>query len=212
MSSGFNRRYFCKNENGRDLFYLDFVFVAGTDLIFIEHSLKYNISNHQPAKILLDKLIQNNIAEVERRGFITLLCDFIKTIPGIEEYYFQDEVLSLNGKYLEDNYSTIEWLIEKKYLPDFTPFTATCNSIFFDAFRGILTTELNSNHLTSISREHFEELIINNEKLQLEYVENYSPNTQFFCLRKEYNHMFYEVYIMTLNQHIRLFFIHAYPQ
>lgn len=212
MNSEFNTRFFCKNEHGRDLFYLDIVFVQGTDLIFIEHSLKCNVTAHPTAKILMDKIMQNPITEEERQGIITELFDFIKTIPGIEEFYFQNEVLNSDGNFLEYYASTIESLIEEKYFPDFTPFSCSCNSIYFDAFKRILANELNAKLLIPITREHFEELIINRKALQLEYIEYYSHDAQFFSLRKEYNHMFHEVYILTNKKQIILFFIHVTPE
>lgn len=212
MSSEFNTRFFCKNKHGRDLFYLDIVFIEGTDLIFVEHSLKCNISNYMQAKMLMDKIMLNHITEHERQGIITELFDFIKTIPGIEEFYFQNEVLNSDGNFLEYYASTIESLIEEKYFPDFTPFSCSCNSIYFDAFKRILANELNAKLLTPITREHFEELIINRKALQLEYIEYYSHDAQFFSLRKEYNQMFHEVYILTNKKQIILFFIHVTPE
>lgn len=210
METDKTERIYCRNSAGKDLFYIELTYLGEYDLIFLNCSLEYDINQHSAAKLLIDNICQANLTEIVRSELVINLFDVIKNLPGIHAYYFPNNILSSTGKYQECYARTIKELLYEKDFPDYTVFSLNVNTIYFNYALPHLKNEIHSEFPVYADKTHFEELICFNPELQLEYVELYSPDAEFFIISTKSDKL-YDCYIMSVNSVIKMFFIRECP-
>lgn len=199
-------RYFCKDETGRDLFYIELDFDEGTDLIYFNTSLQYPIFNYDKVSEIINCLTLKKTSDVEMQKLINILFSFIRTLPNVESGYFSDELIDKTGTYMDYYDSVTSALLRDKDFDDYTVFSPSVNAFYFDYAVPIIKNEIISKNFYSMNKSEFEMLVKNGVELALEYVNLYSENAEYF--RSIFSHENnYEFYIMIIKSDVKLLFI-----
>lgn len=203
-------RIFCQSISGRDLFYIQLIYFKELNYFDFSTSLNYNLNQNHKAKALIKQIINVPISEDERLRNIDKLMLYIQTLPGIDQYYFSDDLLNSEGQYMEFYSNVIcDMLIDKEF-PDYTPFSINLNAFYFDYCRQILEIEINRETPIYVAKEPFEELVNLNKQLAAEYVEWLSPNSKYFIVNFT-DVKNYDFYVMAINFKVVMFFVRETP-
>lgn len=181
------KKYVIDNNKGRDLFIIQFYLLELRPAEKFPHFFS-NIPildlDSPTIKTLIEKLLNVSITEEEMDGCVDVLAKEIKTIPGIEKYYFGEEIL------IDEKYSTHRAEIfnnleidefEKQTLKfEAQPLTNKVNSFYFFYLKHKMKQfpEVLKNYI-EIDKLFFEKNLIN-DALRNEYLENYSDKNYFY--------------------------------
>ena len=91
-----------------------------------------------------------------------------------------------------------------RYTGEYVPYSSK-GHWFRQIEKGLLKLENWQNRIC-VHKDLFEELVGENEKLAEEYVDAYSATAEYFIVVHEVQNEFYELYVMTDNEKIVLFF------
>lgn len=108
-------------------------------------------------------------------------------------------------------FKNIESLISDREFQDYTPFSKNINALYFIFARSHLLAAYKSNRGTSACKEHFEELVGEDEGLQNEYVEAYHPRNEFFVLQERNGSTLHDIYCIFRFKRLQMFFIRKSP-
>ncbi len=111
------------------------------------------------------------------------------------------QYLSLNTHHMN-----IEDVLENRDFPDYTPFSLTSNPLYFMIALTFLKDKLKENILCQACIEHFEELVNECTDLQVEYVEYYHKDNQFFVVQSAHQGHLFDIYFITRYGEILMFF------
>lgn len=100
----------------------------------------------------------------------------------------------------------IEFALPDRDFPDYTPFSETYNPIYFRFALPFLKNKLNGKMPLCADKEHFEELVDENYELQLEYVEHYHPENDFFVTQSRHEETLIDIYFIARDGEIVMFF------
>ena len=165
MKEDKQERFFCKDKNGKDLFYLELYF--DYEMECIQWSFSFDINQFFPPTIeeLINQIIVINIAPERRHALVGKLFRILKSLPGIETQYFPENLLDKNGLYMEYYLETLNDMLRTKDFPDFTLFSDGSNTFFFYFLISIIKEVIKDKSYTIVEKNEFEKLIKNNAKV-----------------------------------------------
>lgn len=105
----------------------------------------------------------------------------------------------------------IEFVLPDRDFPDYTPFSESTNPLYFAFTVPYLKERMNEELPMGASKEHFEELVNEAYELQLEYVEHYHPENEYFLTQGRYEGKLQDIYYIARNGEIVMFFIRRSP-
>ncbi len=202
-----NERYYCRNADGRDLFFIDLVIDDELFWMYMNSSLNYNFTDNDTFKEMQIKITDFHLSESLRSNLIEQLFNFIKSIPGIEKFYFGPEYLDKGGKHVPEYSAVIENLLQHKDFPDYTVFSKNINSFYFDYSLLFLCEISVKETVKPIDKINFENLIKNDIILSQEYVEWLSDKSEFFHVFLFDQKTQYDCFVMMEEKEIKLFFV-----
>lgn len=199
-------RFYCKNDNGRDLFYFELYFNHEPKLINWDISLDLIVL---PPEVidLVEQIIVIEISDEARHLLIDKLFNMIRVLPNIEPQYLPDHLLDKNGKFMDYYSRTLQELLCTKSFPDFVPFSESKNGYYFGYLLPIIMSQIEYIFPLLIEKIYFEELVKNNNDLTVEYAEVYSNNSKYLCVKLFNESTMYNCYIVMVNNAIKLFFL-----
>jgi hypothetical protein len=207
FSEGRTERFYCSNEAGKDLFYIEIVIDEELDFVYMNTSLNYEFTAYHEILELRNHIIESHKCETVRNSFIEKLFSLIKSLPGIEKYFFGPEYLNKSGRHVPEYSAVIQNLIQSKDFPDYTVFSRNINSFYFEYSLPFLYVKLNEDTVKSISKKYFEKLIHNDITLSQEYVEWLSDKSEFFHVFLFDENTQYDCFLMKQQKDIKLFFV-----
>ena len=200
-------RYYCRNQSGRDLFFVELIFEADYDYIYFHTSLCYNLRDIPEVMSLIKSITKTDITDGKRSELIDNIFSAIQLLPHIKKYYFSEDEVSKNGRHLP-NYSTIvEELIRTKDFPDFTAFSENINAAYFEYSLPFLEEKLREKEAKIIDTNEFKILLKNNLTLANEYVELLADNSEFYWVVLSGEKNKYDCFLMMVDDVIKLFFV-----
>jgi hypothetical protein len=202
-----SERYYCKNEAGHDLFFVELIIDEELDFVYMDTSLNYDFGNNQEILELRKHITESYKLESIRDSFIEKLFSLIKTLPGIELCYFGPEYLNKNGKHVPEYSAVLDSLLKNKDFPDYTVFSRNINSFYFEYSLSFLYDKLAEGIVKTIEKKYFEKLIENDISLSNEYVEWLTENTEYFHVILYDQKTEYDCFIMKQQGDIKLFFV-----
>lgn len=118
----------------------------------------------------------------------------------------------MNDIYIETEVTMdIESLIPNRDFPDYTAFSESCNPLYFRFALPFLKSKLNEEIPLYADKEHFEELVNESYDLQLEYVERYNPENEFFVTQSSHEATLIDIYFIVRCGEIVMFFTRKSP-
>jgi hypothetical protein len=207
MNEDKQERFFCKDENDRDLFYLELFFDYELETIFWNLSIDISLFLTEEAEDIINQIVIIDAPTEKRLILIDNLFEILKQLPEIENYFFSDELLDKNGTYSKDTADTLNNILLNKDFPDYTPFAEHSNTYYFYFFIPFLKSVIKENEITFVKRKEFELLVKNRFDLQAQYAEEYSNNAVFICIKLFNNDTQYNCYVLTIDNSIKLFFM-----
>jgi hypothetical protein len=200
-------RFFCKNSSGNDLFYVDLSFIAEQGIIFLEFSFSYNWSILEFNKVV-DQISTEIFIDERRLCLIALLFVLAKNTPEISVQISNNLLNEIKG-IENDSYSNLlKELIASKDFPDYSVFSSTSNSIYFDYLKPIIENSLlSSADIEKVDKSLFEKLIAQSMELARAYVENFTCSIQYFVLKRQLYPEICNFYFMTESFKVILIFI-----
>ncbi len=205
MRNGLPEKFMAR-KNHKDLFYIELCIDDEIDFIHFNSSLPLTIYEEEKTSKLISDITNFEVPDNRREELISELLAHLQTLSGIEKYYFSEFLLDKNGHYMEYYDVVTSSLLSDKDFEDYTVFTSTTNSFYFDFVKPLLEAELKNNAPDLLDKNTFEKLIQNSEELAREYVNLYQKNTRFFesIFSKETG---YECYAMAVDFEVKLFFV-----
>ena len=205
LRNGIPEKFFAR-KNNKDLFFIELCIDEEVDFIHINSSLPWTIFDDEKSSKLITEVTIFDIPANAREEKVSELSAHLQSLPGIEKYYFSDFLLDSHGRYMEFYDTVTSNLLRNKDFEDYTVFTSSINSFYFDYVKPFLEDELNKNTPEFLDKNTFEKLIQNNEELAREYVNLYQKNTQFFesIFSRETG---YDCFAMAVDFEVKLFFV-----
>ncbi len=105
----------------------------------------------------------------------------------------------------------IEGVLPNRDFPDYTPFSRSCNPLYFEFALPYLKNRLNEECPLYACQIHFEELVSECFELQLEYVEHYHPDNEYFLTQGITGDVLMDMYFIARHGEIIMFFIRISP-
>lgn len=203
-----SQRYFCTDENNRDLFFVALdSYDVESDYIFI-CSLDYDIEKIKGIPELVQELCLKRTTLERRTSLLQSLFKIIQTIPGIERKYFPTFLLDREGKFMENYLGTLRDILTVKVFPDYSAFSFEYNPVYFGFFLNVFSDLKSLGKLKDISQEVFVGLLPHNFVLQLLYVEHLSSSMEFFLYEeRDGNEEYMDFYCLVSQGDLAFFFI-----
>lgn len=207
LSESRTERFYCKDEIGKDLFYIELVFDDEMQWAYMNSSLDYDFKENKLIEELHRRITDYNLNPSFREKWIEELFSVIRSLPGIEKYYFAPAFLDKTGRHVPEYSAVLKNIIQHKNFPDYTVFSPNENSYYFEYSLSFLVTKLAENDSKKIDKILFEKLIKNDITLITEYVEWMSNNSEFFHVFLGDENTQYDCFIMMQEKEIKLFFV-----
>lgn len=100
----------------------------------------------------------------------------------------------------------IESILPNKDFPDYTAFSANVNPLYFQYALPFLTEYVKNENTCFAAQDHFEELVGCNNELQMEYVEWYNSENEFYVTSKRDDGQIMDIYILARYKKVLMFF------
>lgn len=202
------QRFICKDKIGLDLFFIELTIISfPVNIIYLRTSLNRDLSDNP----LVEAITEEYNSEERRIALIALLFIILKQLPGISKEYFDSYYLNWDGSLSDIRYNMVMVLLQEKEFPDYTVFSKNINAVYFQEINKQLAKEIRAKECEFVSREFIEKIIVNNIDLQLQYVEEYSKQSEFFLVKQSFEDIEYQIYVIAINKNIGLFFIQKKP-
>jgi hypothetical protein len=207
LNEGRTERYYCKDERGRDLFFIEIVIDDELQWSYLNTSLNYDFSGFIHFNELEKKITDFKIDETDRQRLADELFTCIKSLPTVEQYFFKVEYLDKSGRHVQEYSTVIQQIIQHKDFPDYTVFSGNINAFYFEYSLPFLYQKLSEQTAKVIDKKYFEKLIENNINLSVEYVEWLAENCEYFHVFLYDQNTQYDCFIMKQKKDIKLFFV-----
>jgi hypothetical protein len=200
-----NLRVFCRSESGQDLFYIEIIYDEQTTLYILNYSLNYNLYQHEDLKLLINIVLNKFQTNSERESILYKIVDRIKIIPNINRFYFKENQLNKNGKYLEFYENVINEIIESFDAKEHVLFSTFFNSYFFELMKENVS-QLMKQQGSIFSKNEFEK-IIQTLSLSIEYVKVFDSNAIYKKAQLISSEILFDLYVVESNMEIKLILI-----
>lgn len=206
-TSNWNSRYYCKDADGRDLFFVELFMEEGLESINFNSSLFYNILQHRNIEKIVNQLTDENLDVSKRYDIVNLLFKKIQSIPGIGDYYFGSKSLNKEGQYIPEYVNFLQNFIQNNEFPDVAVFSRNINGYHFEYCLPLLQDKINKGGSKKTDKSACEDIIKLDVTLSNEYVEWYSNELNYFNEVLDYGQSKYDCFLITQKLQIKLFFI-----
>ncbi len=173
------QRIFCKNNQGRDLFYVDIYDYPELNSIWLSFSMgRKCILNRETERLM--RIIEERLVPQELRlVFIQRLFKAVQDIPHIEQIYLPESILTRDGQFCEETYNTLED-IYKDYIPDnFEPLTQI-SGYPFDDICGHLFLKSKDEYVQELTETEFSTVAAHSDRLNMVYQLEKKPGCTYF--------------------------------
>jgi hypothetical protein len=173
------QRIFCKDKNGRDLFYMDIYDYMELNSIWLTFSMGRKCVLNQETERLMRIIEERLVPQELREEFIQRLFRAIQNIPDIEQVYLPTSLLTKEGKYSEETYNTLED-IYKDYMPEnFEPLTPF-SGYPFDDICGHLFLKSKDEDVQQLTETEFSKITVHSKRLNSVYRFEQKPGCTYF--------------------------------
>lgn len=108
-------------------------------------------------------------------------------------------------------YNLEDFIIMNRNFPDYTVFSMAINTLYFEFASPYLLNKISLGKCIFACKEHYEELVSQDIQLQLEYVNVYDNENEFYYVQNRDETEAYDFYILTRNGNILMFFTRVSP-
>lgn len=199
-------RYYCTDRGGKDLFYISLDDFDRLPELNISSSLGIDLAEIPSTGDLLAQ-IRNKYLDYGIRVYRILeLFARIQEYPGIENHYFPEFTLAINGRYLEF-YEQIGREILNQEIPDYTPLSDNSHPFHFQNIKQVFSEFKRQKNLTRVEQSHFEEILTESPALVIYYLEFYNVPQEFYHFQLEDGErQRWDFYSQVIEEHPVLFF------
>lgn len=199
-------RIFNKDNQGRDLFYIDLFDFKELNNIWLSFSMGRNTiltpQTERLIKIIEERLVSHELLE----EFIQMLFKEIQSIPDIEQVYLPASVLNNEGKFCQATYNTLED-IYKDYLPaNFEPITSSCGYPY-DDICGYLYLKSKDENVLQLTEKEFARVASYSERLESTFQYMKKEGATFFNITMKAKEESVEFFWMIIEKKTELIFI-----
>lgn len=201
-------KYFFKDDKGFDAFFIHLEFDEVNLKYYLSTSIGTDLNNYFEYQKMSDQIISEN-NEFERILLIKKLAQIIKQYDSLNLFYFPNEILNSNGRYMNENAKVLYQIIsENMDFPDYTVFSENHNSIYFYELKTGKLIDFISKIHNEITKQEWELLICESQQLKIEYVEYLTDDNGFVQTEgKLENGIHYNYYLMFDKNLLKLFFV-----
>lgn len=200
-------RYFCKDNSGIDLFFVDLFFIPEQGIIFLEFSFNYNWSISNINRVV-DQISTEIFNDERRLCLIAVLFIMVKNATEISTQVFRDQYPEMDDIYKDSYTNVLNDIIASKDFPDYSVFSKTSNAIYYNILREYIENAiLSDSGLEKVDKLNFEMHVAKNSELALAYVEHLVCNLKYFVLKKEKDCEICNFYFMAESSKVILIFI-----
>lgn len=173
------QRIFCKDKQGRDLFYMDIYDYPELNSIWLSFSMGRKCILTSETERLMRIIEERLIPQELRAEFIQRLFKVIQVIPHIEQVYLPESVLTKEGIYSDAIYNTLEE-VYKDYVPEnFEPLTSI-SGYPFDDICGHLYLKSKDDNVQQLTESEFTKVVAHSDRLKTVYRLEKKPGCTYF--------------------------------
>lgn len=202
-----NYRYFAKDNFGRDLFFIELDNTDGLEQMSFITSLGIDLDAEPSLADLISGLKQASNSTNNRNKLGGDLIAAILLLPGIEQYFFPDYLLSSTGSYLKFADNVVNDIALHSNFLDFTPFSEEHHPLSFRKLQLLLNNWKRQGRGAIVDQSRFLELLPINPLLQELYVKYHSEEMEFIVFHFEDDgNVFWDIYTVFYNGDLKFAF------
>ena len=174
------RKYFCRDRNGRDLFFMSIHDWGTESPYYLDTSLRVDLDEVPGIKELVAGICKRNQPERDRIQLIERLFARLRSIPGIQTKYLPEYLLDKQGAFNEVYMRILSEVIAKQQFLDYSAFSDQIRAFYFGRVKEAFPALLAEGKLKPVTQPAFVKLLSDHLDLQEQYVNHMSANMEFY--------------------------------
>ena len=203
-------RYFCKDNGGRDLFFVALHDFGVEGDYFLDTSLGIDLDTEPDIKPLISEICRRDLVEEVRFSLINDLFLHLQAIPRIQSKFLPDYALDSQGRFNGSYLQILSEVVIQQNFSDYSAFSAQIRGFYFERMREAIPLLMAEGKLSLLNQAAFLDLLPNNACLQELYVEHFAEQMEFYSyqdVEESPGHRTWECFLMMNAGELAFFFI-----